>query len=153
MPPLRTPSIVKPYTFHRLPLTLRQRIIPVIILLVVLVTTVSLQEFRKEHFRWWLGVAPSFLSAVGMPVYYGVIKLFPGGNRGQRMILLYGITLIFHVSYETLLWLDGRSFDWWDNVLAAVGALFGVLLYEIVYWRYLPVAAQDASEVKGEKSE
>ena len=56
----------------------------------------------------------------------------------MRMALLYTITIGWHLIYETVLYLDGRTFDHIDNLAAAVGAVIGVAVYELINYREFP---------------
>ncbi len=57
------------------------------------------------------------------------------------MMLLYAITLGWHLIYETVLYLDGRTFDHTDNLAAAMGAVIGVAMYELINHRKFPKLA------------
>ncbi|WP_157976129.1 hypothetical protein [Lewinella sp. IMCC34191] len=140
--------MITSYAFHRVRIPRSLMVTSCLILLVLGGTGIYIQEVRKTQFWWWYGIAPSFLSAVGFPFAFTLLKLLPGGKRKQRVILLSVSILVWHALYEGVLWLEGRPYDWWDNAAAVAGSLIGAFLLELVYYRVLPIT--DKQVISGE---
>ncbi|WP_238751034.1 hypothetical protein [Neolewinella maritima] len=110
-------------------------VITVLYLLLVTASVIYIQELRKVEWRAAYGWLPSLLAATGFPLIFTVMRMYPNGTRIARMALLYVFTLGWHIVYELVLYLDGRTFDHIDNLAAAIGAVIGVAVYELINYR------------------
>ena len=88
----------------------------------------GIQNYRIENYNFWFGVLPSFLAAFALPFCHVAI------GRGLKLILINRTitwtisTCILLITYETILWLDGRTFDIYDVFATILGAIVGAFL-------------------------
>ncbi|CDF79515.1 hypothetical protein BN863_18030 [Formosa agariphila KMM 3901] len=101
----------------------RLRIISGILCALILVFIFVIQEYRKEHYNFWLGVLPSFLAAIGFPF---ILILFQKDIKTffiNKFLSWTVLTFIVLTIYEYILWLDGRNFDGFDILFTFFGAI------------------------------
>ena len=94
---------------------------------------------REAHYHSLLGHFPSFAATAAAVLLLPSINQLPTGEWVRRGISLVVVGTVWHAAYEFVLYLDGRPYDWWDNLSAVLGAIFGWLVVEILFRGVLPV--------------
>ena len=94
--------------------------------------------YREDAYHSFLGQFPSFAATAALIFLIPAINQLPTGNRAHRAAKLIGLGTVWHAAYEFVLYLDGRTYDWLDNLAAFLGGVLGWVIFEWLLRDVLP---------------